>query len=102
VFVSGTSIYADSFFQNSDSRLKDIITAIPSNNVETVAFTWKDEERDNKTHWGYIAQEVQSVLPDAVEEKQDGFLVVDYTQVHSWKIAQLEKRIAELEAKLNK
>jgi len=81
-------------------RLKDVLTAIPSNDVETVLYVWNDPDRDTKQHWGYIAQQVQKHLPAAVEEKEDGFLTVDYTQVHTWKIAQLEKRIAELEAKL--
>ena len=102
MYVSGNTIYADAYYQNSDERLKDIHTITSSKDLQTVSFTWKDEARDNKIHWGYIAQEVQTVLPDAVEEKEDGFLIVDYTQVHSWKIAQLEIRIAELEAKLNK
>jgi hypothetical protein len=100
VYVSGSSIYADSFFQNSDLRLKTVLGAIQSENIETVLYAWNNPERDTKQHWGYIAQQVQQFLPDAIEVKDDGFLVVDYTQVHSWKIAQLEKRIAELEAKL--
>jgi uncharacterized small protein (DUF1192 family) len=43
---------------------------------------------------------VQEVIPEAVvgEDK----LSVNYMDVHTLKIAALEKRIAELEAKLNK
>jgi hypothetical protein len=93
---------AGAFFQNSDLRLKTIITATASNDIETVMYIWNNVDADTKKHWGYVAQQVQRFLPDAVEEKEDGFLKVDYTQVHSWKIAQLEKRIAELESKLNK
>jgi hypothetical protein len=42
---------------------------------------------------------VQSVLPDAVSGEDK--LSVNYMDVHTLKIAALEKRIAELEAKLN-
>jgi BMFP domain-containing protein YqiC len=43
---------------------------------------------------------VQSILPDVVTGEDK--LVVNYSDVHTLKIAALEKRIAELEAKLNK
>jgi polyhydroxyalkanoate synthesis regulator phasin len=42
---------------------------------------------------------VQGVIPDAIDEI-DEKLSVNYIAVHTLKIAALEKRIAELEAKL--
>jgi hypothetical protein len=35
-------------------------------------------------------------LPSAVSEGSDGFLTLSYSQVHTAKIAYLEKQIAEL------
>ena len=49
---------------------------------------------------GVSAQQVQAILPEAVSG--DEKLSVNYMDVHTLKIAALEKRIAELEAKLNK
>jgi BMFP domain-containing protein YqiC len=43
---------------------------------------------------------VKSYLPDAVSGNEK--LSVNYMDIHTLKIAALEKRIAELEAKLNK
>jgi len=60
-------------------------------------FTRTDED-SNAIRYGYSAQQVQSVLPDAVSG--DEKLSVNYMDVHTLKIAALEKRIAELEAKL--
>ena len=67
--------------------------------IDVIKFVRTDDET-NKVRYGYSAQQVQSILPDAVTGEDK--LSVNYMDVHTLKIAALEKRIAELEAKLNK
>lgn len=91
--VSG-SITASGGFFNSDMRLKDII----SRDGDVVVFKWKDG-RDDKTHIGYIAQEVQEILPDTIKEGEDGILSVNYIEVLVAKILKMEKEIELLKSK---
>jgi hypothetical protein len=104
--VSG-SISATSFFETSDLRLKNITKKYDSEEFGAIEFGWIDG-RDSKNHWGYVAQEVQKYLPDAIHLGNDGFLAVDYNQAHTFKIAKVEdevtllkRRVAELEKQLN-
>jgi hypothetical protein len=66
--------------------------------IDVIKFIRTDEE-SGQVRYGYSAQQVQSVLPDAVTGEYK--LSVNYMDVHTLKIAALEKRITELEAKLN-
>ena len=52
----------------------------------------------DQIRYGYSAQQVQSIVPDAVFG--DDELTVNYSDVHTLKIASLEKRVAELESRL--
>jgi hypothetical protein len=65
--------------------------------IDVIKFIRTDEE-SNQVRYGYSAQQVQSILPDAISGEDK--LSVNYMDVHTLKIAALEKRIAELEAKL--
>ena len=73
--------------QTSDSRLKTDVNAIGSKqdllfDLEGVTFRWRDEDRMTASdHYGFIAQQVQSVLPELVHEGSDGKLSVEYTAV---------------------
>jgi uncharacterized small protein (DUF1192 family) len=49
---------------------------------------------------GYYAQDVQSILPSAVSIGEDGFLSLSYREVHTAKIARLEKEVEKLKAQL--
>jgi hypothetical protein len=93
------AVFASSYFESSDTRLKNIINTHNGLDFGAIQYTWKDG-RDAKLHWGYAAQDVIKYIPDAVNENKDGFLSLDYNQVHTYKIAMLEKRIAELEQQL--
>jgi len=93
---AGTVTASGGFF-NSDIRLKDL-TDYDYNvsDIKPITYLWKDG-RDNKKHVGYSAQEVQKVMPDAVNEDEKGFLSVNYVEVLVAKIAELENRIKQLE-----
>lgn len=91
------SVTATGFFNSSDIRLKEIVDYNYNiSDIKPISYLWKDS-RDNKKHIGYSAQEVQKVMPDAVNENEDGILSVNYIEVLVAKIAELENRIKQLE-----
>lgn len=62
---------------------------------------------DDKLHYGFIAQDVQKIMPDAVQESEDGYLTLTYheliaplyalVQEQEDRISRLEARIEQLE-----
>lgn len=101
ITVNSGSMTATGFFESSDIRLKTIVSREESfDEIDLIHYTLNSDP--SRMRMGYAAQEVAQVLPDAVTSDKDGYLSVDYKEVHAWKIMQLQKRIEELEAKLNK
>jgi hypothetical protein len=92
VTISG-AMTASSFFESSSIKLKDVI----SRDGEVAYFKWKDK-RDDRTHIGYIAEEVQKKNPDQVMFTND-HLAVNYIEILVQKVRALEKKIEKLEKK---
>ena len=72
------------FRQSSDKRLKENIRDIKGSlkkvqSIRSVKFDWKDDGAKNQ--FGFIAQELQAVLPEVVNENPDGYLGVDYSEM---------------------
>jgi hypothetical protein len=98
-YMSG-SITASSFFEISDATVKTLITDnYQAKGIESVVA--KLYTKNGKEELGYFAQDVQGILPSAVGKGTDGLLSLSYREVHTAKIARLEKELEELKAKLN-
>lgn len=95
--TSGGALTASSFFESSDLRLKSNIINL---DVDVSSILAKKYIKDDIEEIGYIAQDVESILPSAISKRKDGYLDLSYRQVHTAKIAALEKRITELELQL--
>jgi len=101
-------------FSTSDYRLKENVSDIEDaldkiQMIRGVNFDWTDEYLDSvggadgffvkKNDVGVIAQELEQVLPEAVVERQDGYLSVDYPKIIPLliqAIKQQQKQIADL------
>ena len=101
--IGGTltgSLTATAFFESSDFRLKKLIEHNPIvagiENLQAKLY-----EKDGKVELGYFAQDAEKIMPYAVTEDTDGLLSLSYREVHTAKIARLEKELEELKAKLN-
>lgn len=124
-YVNGT-LTATQVLQSSDKRLKDNIIPLRSDESRTldklldmniVSFNYLPEkfihnipdsvsEEDmvknlgidpEKKHFGVIAQELQSLYPELVEEGQDGYLKVNYIEL----VPLLIRSIQELKAEVD-
>ena len=73
-------------FYSSDERLKDNITPIDDPLAKVISisgntFDWNDKSDKTGHDVGLIAQEIREVLPEAVVERDNGYLAVDYHKV---------------------
>ena len=92
---AGGSIYAASFFESSDKRVKTLIEDnYQTKGIETI--TPKLYTKNDKVELGYYAQDVQGILDSSVSESEDGMLSLSYREVHTAKIYALELEIKEL------
>jgi hypothetical protein len=96
-------------YSTSDERLKDNIQLISNpiekvNQLRGVEFDWKDGlPKAGQHEYGVIAQDVLKVMPELVNQRQDGYYAVDYDKIVGLLIEvvkEQEKRIKELENKI--
>ena len=97
-------------YASSDERYKDLITPIqnPNEKIKLLSgntFIWNDKHEvfKGKKDIGVIAQEVEKVLPEIVETREDGYKAVKYEKIVALLIEsnkELIKRVEELESKI--
>ena len=92
---------ATSWTGASDETLKDINYIIDGavekiKTLRAVSYSWKSDE-DKKENLGLIAQDVQKVLPQVVDEGKDGILGVRYTELIPVLVKAIQEQQAQIE-----
>lgn len=99
--TTSTSITANAFFEGSDARFKDVKSIDPIvdlSKLKVVAYKRNDVLTDD-LRYGYLAQDVNEIEPSLVKTENDR-LYINYSDIHTLKIAQLEREVAELKKML--
>lgn len=100
----GGNATADNYYHTSDRRLKDNIRPLEEGEsiiarLKPVRFNWK---KDDKTSFGFIAQEVEEILPEAIVTNDAGFKAMDYDMIIAPLVATLQVQQTQLAAQQQK
>ena len=114
IYVVGTVKASDDIvaYVSSDERLKTEVKPIENpiqkiNSISGNSFVW-DEEKQNiykGKDYGVIAQEIEKVLPELVNTREDGYKAVKYDRIVSLLIEgikELSDEVNQLKEKINK
>ena len=97
--VAGTIVASGDITAFSDERLKHNINRIENALDKTLQLNGVTfETKENKKSLGVIAQNVLNVLPEVVQENDNGYLSVAYGNI----VGVLIEAIKELNAKIEK
>ena len=105
--VSGSIKATGTVVQGSDERLKKDIAPIDNalsriNHIDGVFFKYKDSGDKSV---GFVAQQIQKVLPEVVSEDNNGYLGVNYSGVTAVLVEAIREQssiISDLESRLSK
>ena len=100
-------VRAAAFVTYSDERLKDDVKPLRNalktvNSLKAVNFTWK---KDGSKDFGFLAQDLQKVVPQAVHGNETGLFGVDYGRLTAVLVSAIQEQsleIAALKAEIEK
>jgi len=108
VLISNDLIVTGSIYNTSDVRLKDNITEISTAKTDDlftlnpIIFNYKND-RKKRIHYGVLAQDVEKVFPELVENNMFGYKTVNYQEILPLilaKMKNMQEEIDELKEKL--
>ena len=112
IYVTGTIKASDDIiaYASSDERLKDNIEPIQNpiekiNQISGNSFEWNEEKQNiyKGKDYGVIAQEIETILPELVNTREDGYKAVKYDRIVSLLIEgikELSNEVNELKKKV--
>ena len=99
VLIPNNLIVLGSILNHSDDILKENVEPINSTNVlklNPVSFQFKKDDQ-YKTHFGFIAQELESIYPELVSDNAIGFKTVNYIELVPILLSQLKSMQTEID-----
>jgi cell shape-determining protein MreC len=109
VLITSDLVITGSLYNTSDVRLKENITEISTAKMDDlftlnpVIFNYKNDQT-KKTHYGVLAQDVEKVFPELVEDNMSGYKTVNYQELLPLMLAKMknmQEQIDELKEKEN-
>jgi len=96
--TSNGTITAVDFNSTSDISLKENVKTLTNsaeiiNDILPVSFNWKS---NGEKSYGVIAQDIEKIIPDIVNEKDDGTKTVSYSQLTAFLIGAIKEQQNEL------
>lgn len=108
VLITSDLVITGSLYNTSDVRLKENITEISTakmNDLFTLnplVFSYKND-KTKKVHYGLLAQDVERVFPELVEDNMSGYKTVNYQELLPLMLAKMknmQEQIDELKENL--
>lgn len=100
------AVLAPAFYYNSDERLKKNIVAIASSTaladvlaLQPVTYNWRDPAQPTTTQLGFIAQQVEKVVPELVTTNASTTMkAVDYARVTPLLVGAIQAQQTQINA----
>jgi hypothetical protein len=88
------NVLAGAYYESSDITKKDVIETNPTTklDIDVIKFTRK---RESDVRYGYSAQQIMEIAPELVDNSGEA-MGVKYLDVHTLKIAALEREVGSL------
>lgn len=99
LFVQSNDVTADAFLYSSDRRLKKNIKPIENalEKVKALAGVFFDWKKDDETNLGFIAQDVEEVLPELVNTNENGMKSVRYGNITAVLVEAMKEQQSQIE-----
>ncbi|MFK8055019.1 MAG: tail fiber domain-containing protein [Saprospiraceae bacterium] len=101
IVASNSTVSSDRRFKKDIKELSgalDLVKALRGVSYDFRTGEFPKENFDDRNHIGFIAQEIQEVLPQTVFARGDGFLTVDYAAVTPVLVEALQELSKQVEA----